>query len=406
MKSEKKTIGLCGISHVKNYGCEAIIRSTYNMLRECMPDCRIIYTSRNSVQDGKILKDLDLDIVQLSRKPDLFSRGFNKLCEKLRLRSRISFDRYREICKDIDLVVSVGGDIYTIDKNLAKKSGYRCNNRLVKLEEYAYQHGSKIILYGASIGPFPKENGNEDYYRNHLNIMSLIICRENESIKYLNEINIKATIAFSPDPAFFLRQTQFNLPMNERSGIAVNLSPRIISHDKDVDAQKDKLAATVIGLYRHLGETVYLVPHVYSDSIGDDDLRFLKDIHLRIPGIYKNNILTHEESGFMQTKLFLAQRKMVISARMHCAINAMSEGTPTILISYSQKSIGMAKYIYGTEEWVLSDASLSEQLIPCAEKMLEQSEYINKFLLNRMNDIRKPDARSDIQQKIVRFANE
>ena len=45
----------------------------------------------------------------------------------------------------------------------------------------------------------------------------------------------------------------------------------------------------------------------------------------------------------------MKQCKFVIAARMHCAVNASIEGIPTIFLTYSQKSKGMAQFIYGSE---------------------------------------------------------
>ena len=62
--------------------------------------------------------------------------------------------------------------------------------------------------------------------------------------------------------------------------------------------------------------------------------------------------------------------KIVISARMHCAINAVCENIPTIFLSYSQKSIGMCQYVYGTKEWVVPINNAEIELIPKIELMM------------------------------------
>lgn len=40
---------------------------------------------------------------------------------------------------------------------------------------------------------------------------------------------------------------------------------------------------------------------------------------------------------------------MVIAARMHCGINAIICGVSAIFLSYSEKSRGMARLVYGVE---------------------------------------------------------
>ena len=60
------------------------------------------------------------------------------------------------------LFFSVGGDIYTIPKYLRKRNHYRYVNYLVEFGEYALKRGIKIIIYGASIGPFGKYEKAKD----------------------------------------------------------------------------------------------------------------------------------------------------------------------------------------------------------------------------------------------------
>ena len=38
---------------------------------------------------------------------------------------------------------------------------------------------------------------------------------------------------------------------------------------------------------------------------------------------------------------------------MHCAINAVSVGVPTIFLAYSKKAYGMVEYVYGNSKWVV-----------------------------------------------------
>lgn len=406
MSKKRQTIALCGISHVSNFGCEAIIRSTYAMLKDCLPDCEVIYASRNAESDKRILGDLDLEIYQIARKPDLFSRAINKLSEKLHMRARISFDRYRRFCTDIDVILSVGGDIYTVDEKLMQRRGYRCNNRLVQLEEYARQKGCRLILYGASVGPFPRENGNEEYFKRHLNHMDLLVCREQETIRYLKDIAVTTPMMFSPDPAFFLQASAYNKPMSERHGIVVNLSGRVLIPNKSNESVISELGRIIVQLHERTDENIYLMPHVYSQNESDDDLTFLKNVFESIPKDKRGGVEIHEErDGFMAAKAFLMERCMLIAARMHCAINAMSEATPTLLLSYSKKSIGMAEYVYGSRQWVVGIEQMDE-IVPAAEEMYKQREAIRKLLLDRMKEIRRSGARADVEKEIVRISNE
>lgn len=401
MEKNNKRVALYGISHVSNFGCEAIIRSTFAMLRECLPDCSIVYASRNARADKVILNDLDLEIQQVSRKPDIFSRIFNKVCKILHVRFRISYDRYRRFLRNIDMIVSVGGDIYTVEKNDWIK-GYKCNNEMVTVCEYAKKIGCKVVLYGGSIGPFPKNDGNEEYFRRHLAKLDLLICRESGTIRYLKELGITNSVVFSPDPAFYLRPNKTESIDTIRNGIAVNLSSRLLIPGQNEEAQIQCLSNILVQMSHQLMEKIYLVPHVYSNSKSDDDFYFMSKVLARIPEADKENIEIYAlRGGFFDVKKFLSTKKMVIAARMHCAINAMSEGIPTILISYSQKATGMSEFIYGTKHWAINAEELENGLLPLSEEMIHKLTAIEDIIAQKMTEIREKNPRGDLQKKIA-----
>lgn len=73
---------------------------------------------------------------------------------------------------------------------------------------------------------------------------------------------------------------------------------------------------------------------------------------------------------------------LVITARMHCGINAICTGIPTIFLSYSAKAKGMCKLIYGDDKNVVplekfSDYSYIINLIK--NKKVPNIENIKNF---------------------------
>lgn len=393
---------LYGISHLKNFGCEAIIRSTYEALKTIDRNIEIVYASREAESDQEIIQDLDIAVVQLSREPDFLSRVVNKMASIFNCRFRIVFDDYRKVCKGIDLMISVGGDIFTIEKDLiCGRRKKRFNNRIIAADSYAKRKGIKLVLYGASVGPFPKYKGNEKYYLKHLNIFDLIICRENWSIDYLENIGCSAEIQFAPDPAFWLGNCK---SPEQRSGIGINLSRRILSSDYSKEAQILEIAALLMRISDRFKEPIRLIPHVYSSSYNDDDYTFMKEIYESVHNEYKDRIilLDTRDLGFIGTKSILAQQRIVIAARMHCAINAISEGVPTILISYSQKSIGMAKAVYGNDEWVIADFLVLQELENLIEEILYQETSIRHHLISQMKEFTSAETRKIVLKMLKR----
>ncbi len=375
---------LSGISHVSNFGCEAIIRSVTCILKCCYPGCQIIYVSRKAFDDKKILNDLPVEIIQLNSKRKICYRIFNKIMYFLNIRYRISYDDYKNIFRNITALISVGGDIFTLEKDfngIKKKS----NNPEIDIERYAKKQGAKLILFGASVGPFPRKQGNERYYLEHMRRMDLILAREMITLEYLKESGIGRNTVWAPDPAFFLRQ---GYKFQKREGIAINLSSRILNKRGKIERQLKEIASLIVKIQESTSEKIYMIPHVYSDYTDDDDRAFLTKVYSFVPDSKKEKITIHEEKrGFLYVKKFLSQRKIVIAARMHCAINAMTESIPTILISYSAKAAGMSEIVYGSKEWCIKSDKLNDMLLEKTMTMYKKNGEIQEKLIERMDEL-------------------
>jgi colanic acid/amylovoran biosynthesis protein len=387
-------IGLYGIDGVYNYGCEAIVRGTVNILKMINSDCHIIYYSRRAYDDRIQLKDVDIDVNQISNDLPIFSRGVNKFLRELNINYRIPSDDYKKMCDECDVLISIGGDIYTIPEYLRSENIYPYYNSIVQFGDVVKKSDKRLIVYGASIGPFGHYRKAKEYYFKHLKKADLIIAREKNTIEYLDKNEVKDNVCFLPDPAFFVldKRNNSNLNIVNNDYIGINLSPLSLKEAYgDVTLEhKKKLALLISNISRKMNSKIMLIPHVISPvNELDNDFTFLTQIAEMIDDDIKGNIrVVDSKGGFIQTKKYLRKCKMVIAVRMHCAINAMCESIPTILLSYSEKSKGMAKFIYGSDEWVLPVNKIEEKLIDKIDIMIKESENIHNCLKERINEIR------------------
>lgn len=91
---------------------------------------------------------------------------------------------------------------------------------------------------------------------------------------------------------------------------------------------------------------------------------------------------------------------------MHCAINAIAAGVPTLLISYSQKAVGMAEYVYGNKKLVIPIKEFGSPLfINVVKDMLSKHSFIADYLKNRIPDIRDDARNAGIELANVLFLN-
>ncbi len=367
---------LIGINGVYNYGCEAIVRGSVNILRAFDPQAEITYATLSLDYDRKMLADCGLEIIPrrfIGRFS--FPRLARRLSACLGIEIPVMFDlKETATDKKYDYVLSIGGDIYTLSPD---NKGYP--SALMLFGDYCEKSGRHYILWGASVGPFSANPGVEKKVRAHLLRISGITSREKKSTEYLNSIGLGGQLLECADPAFTVaaeitKETKsFSGAIPEK--IALNLSPLSLCYTglgrKNGIAEHGLLIEKLLKMFPC---EIILVPHVCPPDEGiDDDYSYLNELYRSLPETLRARVrLLPRELGFIATKTELIKCDLCIAARMHCAINAMTAYVPTILLSYSPKASGMAEYIYGSRKYacaledVLSydfsgNISLSEQ---------------------------------------------
>jgi colanic acid/amylovoran biosynthesis protein len=356
-----KTFILEGIGGVWNYGCEAIVRSTVKMLGDLYPDCCIRLVTRSRRYDSKALRDLGISVSGFRSRYGP-ARALRKVLRSLRLRWRWILSVSPKVFAGADAVLSIGGDIFT-----PHVSGLPWLT--VEIERYLLRQCVPLILWGATVGPFPEGSWEARTVEDHLRRMTLITVRGTPTLEYIQRIGAGDRAVLVADPAFALDgepvDVQPYLPRERREAlVAVNFSPlintRLVRMGKDT--AENVATQCVQAVLDQLPVSVALVPHVVCARPCDDDHQMLRKVARRL-GAYRDRIsLLPPTLGVRATKYFLGQCDVVLAARMHCAISAMSMGVPTICVSYSMKSIGVLRGVYQDDQWVI----LLEDLCPQA----------------------------------------
>ncbi len=387
------TIGLYGIGGVYNYGCEAIVRGTEIILRKTWPDVRIIYASLRPEDDKRRLKGSNVEIVPRKVYPRWTLPWFGNI---LRTFTGIPCPLYIEDLSWIDeceIILSIGGDIYTLPPNYKDRLLSPYYHPLIHFGNIVKERDKKLVIWGASIGPFEGFPKAKKAFIDHLRKADLIASREPRTTSYLKSIGVSDNVIECADPAFMVSSpwdSDISQTTNHKIKIGLNLSPLSTLYsfgDKEKTEVISKQAGIIVSLIKKIDADVFLIPHVVCDfNINDDDLRYLKAIKDAIPTNLLGRVhLVDNDPGFLGTKKILAECDIVIAARMHCAINAIAAGVPTIFIAYSQKAVGMAEYVYGNKEWVIPLRELTENRLLSlvkAQLLIKQSMrvYLRKYV--------------------------
>ena len=399
---------LIGIGGVYNYGCEAIVRGTEILLHEKWPEAKIVYASCRPEQDGDRLQDLQIEIVR--RYPSQAKKySVKKIVAKVLSRLNILTGSYYDpmgLLDGIDAVFSVGGDIYTLNSDGSFDATFP------KFGELAESKMIPYILWGASVGPFSGNYIAEKFYRDHLSKITMIVAREQLTVDYLNSLGLSSKVVPCGDPAFVVAPEIKKTAVLSagKPCIGINLSPLSLRYaglslSQEINAQ----AKVIERIVNQFSAKVILIPHVVSDtSISDDDRRYLNQIYQAVDKRYRQHIsLVDTDPGFVGVKKILVQVDIVIAARMHCAINALSAHVPTILLAYSQKAEGMCQYVYGTSEWVISVQEFSDRkCMDMIGRMLVEKDIIYDFLSKRIPAIQNDVRRCFDQLQVLRSENE
>jgi polysaccharide pyruvyl transferase WcaK-like protein len=396
MDNSDPTIALYGINGVYNYGCEAIVRGTEIILNEIWPDANIRYISPRPKDDKKRLKECNVKVIPRKMHHLLSFNGLNNLLAyKTGFYMKNIFNEDIDWIEDCDFIFSIGGDIYTLPPNYTEKKYKKYYNSIIHWGEIIKKREKKLVIWGASIGPFDNNLQTEKIFTDHLKNVDLIVSREHNTTSYLKKLQVNENVIECPDPAFIIpkspEKTLNAISPRNNIRIGINFSPLSVMYgqiNKNFFFQEN--IKIITNLVRKLNAEILLIPHVICDfNINDDDLRYLMGIKDNLPSDISNFVeIVDDDPGFIGIKEKLLTCNIIIAARMHCAINSITLGIPTIFISYSQKSKGMVEYVYGNSDWILNLNDMnSKNLLMKVVSMQKQEKSIKTHLKNFMEKI-------------------
>lgn len=316
-----------------NHGCEAIVRTTLQLLE----GNDVTLYSENPDQDRFYMKDIGLKVKkptwQAKKTSAKYVRAFfANLAGNKKAYDELFFDPILSDCQSGDILLSIGGDNYCYGDN---EYIYLVNNCLRK-------KGCKTVLWGCSIEP----DRMSDKMKEDLSRYDMIIARESISYESLKQIN--GNVKLCPDPAFTLSKTKCSIPkgLNEKGYIGINASPMIQSNEKSGGITLDNYRHLIEHILTTSGEQIALIPHVVWEH--NDDRKPLQILAEEFSS--SGRVFLVEDQNCMALKSVISNCKCFIGARTHSTIAAYSSKVPTLVVGYSNKAKGIAKDLFGSVE--------------------------------------------------------
>ncbi len=371
----------------KNRGCEAIVRTAVDLIKETNPDAIVNLASFDPISDQGI-PNIDLIYDASDGNVSKYSlAGFVAALQYKFFKNEIPFLRAKhrkliDLIPNHDLFLSVGGDNYC----------YGEQPWLYEMDRLIKNAGKKLVLWGASIG-------QEDLSKRKLQDLEsfdLILARESLTFEILknNGLNQVQLIA---DGAFLLEKKLLDLPSGWQEGntIGINYSPLVFAKNPDSKAAILQLIHYILDTTKY---TIALLPHVIID--GNDDYKILQELENEINS--DRVVLLPNDLNATHYKGYISKMQFFIGARTHATIAAYSCLVPTMVLGYSVKSKGIAMDIFGEEKLVLDIKELSDSnlLISKWEEMLAQESEIKAHLTNKIPEIQK------LSRKAVTYLND
>lgn len=298
-----------------------------------------------------------------------------------------------------DLVIDFSGDIY--GDNATWNKFLESNSRLF----FCRMLGRKTAMVIGSLGPF-KNRWRQIVAKSILKNLDLLTTREPISIDIIKEIGVEGNhIHSSACPSVFFQKDSSNetsklieqehiLHKGKATvGIIIcgwnmpegpyNKWPRRTEEYRNFIALIkyliDRMGVRVCLMSHQNGVTADLKLRKGNDhKIIDEILNLLKDDY------DSEDLFTLKHFyNAAQSKTIIGQFDMLMSGRIHGAVQGLSQHVPTAIIEYghepkAHKLRGFAK-VYGVEEYVCNPAD-EQEMIQVASKLWEDREQVKKHL--------------------------
>jgi colanic acid/amylovoran biosynthesis protein len=357
----------------RNRGCEALVRSTIQGVKDILGDnhdkVEFFLHSNDPKYDGLVFDELTTVFSYALKTPNhsrysSLNKLFYKLLKYIELIAKITFSRlsYRidhfNILNQSDFIIATGGDIFTSDYGNMRK-------------HMAPIISSKTPVYICShtIGPFSSED--EKYFCNNIQNVVGISVREEESYAYLKTLNLDLNLVLAADVAFNLKPTMTNAWWSKRfnqsdSVVALSISEGIIRYSKLNRSEYIKRWIEFIEYLIANKKKILLIPHVMESNPNNNDLVIIREIIEQCSPETKLWIkVASENHSACELKGLIGSCDALVGTRTHATIASLSQEIATVSIAYSRKAYGIMCDIFGD--------NLGGKLTVKAEEMTAES---------------------------------
>jgi polysaccharide pyruvyl transferase WcaK-like protein len=381
-----------GNGSYNNHGCEAIVHGTMEILKHAFGEhiiaCNGVSERPPVVEEQeKMIPIQAVCSYSISETSSFLERCRNKL---IKLRSAEVPYAKKVIAphlRDAVAMLALGGDNFSLE--------YGIPYSFLGWNSIARDAGMPVFIWGASVGPFSKEEKFERQFVQHARTLTRIFVRETETISYLTRLGLEHKLYLAADPAFAMlpKKPRHEVESLEQA-VGINLSPLMAQFVTagDMDAWKEMAVQMILAVSKAVKRPIALIPHVNATEAtrSCDPGWYYKDDYGFLAGVKNDPRLKGLSITLLSNELSAPELKHEISrlwafagARTHATIAAFSTGVPCISLAYSVKARGLNKDVLGTTDFCISPTMLSPTRLVDAFKELEgaRTDIIQRYEL-------------------------
>jgi colanic acid/amylovoran biosynthesis protein len=269
-----------------------------------------------------------------------------------------------------DLVLDTGsGDSFSDIYGISRLS------RIALLRILAVRAGTRVVLTPQTIGPFGTRLGRL-LARWSLVGVDMVMVRDSQSKAVLRRLGSSVRFENSTDLVFALPgETEISgrHALVNVSGLLWNDNPHV-----DCIAYQALIRGTLSELNRR-GIRFRLLAHVHGGEGSDDDAAVVQQLHRE--GFGEAAILPQ---SLDDARELISQSSVVLGARMHACLNALSLGIPAVALAYSRKFSPLLRDLGWSEVIELRDLPSPEYV---ANAVVRASELQEEALAVRIRGI-------------------
>ncbi len=244
-----------------------------------------------------------------------------------------------------------------------------------------------VVKYTAAMGPF-ESRWNKFFAKFYLNhFVDLIFSRDQQSEEYLKSLEVTTPVYGAPDTAFLLPVSTKYAFTKSKNLIGISVSYQARNRYKEPDNYTSIMSDIIRTLIHKYDAQILLIPNEIEEG-KDDDVKIAAEI---------NTLVSDENCSLLDTSALIAseikqvisQCDVVMAARYHTIIAALSLGIPTLALGWHHKYEGVLK-LFHQEHFMIDIHTMTVfQVESLFETMWARRQDIHEEIISHRDQVKQ-----------------